>query len=58
MNRKIQSLRLNAAIKNLQTAKKLIYRKQLKKAKNQIHDAVFSCGSFVNKSVKSKRKSN
>lgn len=57
MSRKVQTEKLNEAIKKLQTAKIFIQNKQLKHAKYQIHEVVSNCGSIFNKKVIQKRKS-
>jgi hypothetical protein len=52
MNKKVQTRRLNDAILKLQSAKSLIKTKRFIHAKQQIHEAVSSCGCIV----KSKQK--
>lgn len=56
MNKKVQAQRLNEAIQKLQSARALIKTKRLRHAKQQIHDAVSSCGCIVYKKGKKKRK--
>ncbi len=55
MNNKVQTKRLNEAIQKLESAKGLIKLKRLNHARNQILEAVSSCGCIVNKQSRKKR---
>ncbi|WP_171056488.1 hypothetical protein [Paenibacillus sinopodophylli] len=50
MNKKVQARKLTEAIRKLQSARALIKTKRLSHAKQQIQDAVSSCGYIVYKS--------
>ncbi len=56
MNKKVQTRRLNDAILRLQSAKSLIKTKRFVHAKQQIHEAVSSCGCIVQNKQRKKPK--